>query len=312
MARIVRLKDAVRKKNSVITVGTFDGVHAGHRVLIGKVVEKAGRRQGRSVIVTFDPHPRDIINPGKSGIKLLSTLEERCELLAEIGIDEMIVISFDRDFSLLSSETFVRDVIWKQIGVSEFVIGYDHQFGRNREGTIETVQGLAGELDFEVYVVSRQEVGDNIVSSTAIRQAIQQEGDVRLAATLLKRAYLLNGTVIHGDKRGKRIGYPTANIRPEHPKKVIPKNGVYAVVVRVAGEYYRGMMNIGIRPTFEGDTETLEVHLFDFDRDIYGSTIQIRFIQRIREEKAFDGIEDLKRQLNIDKQICLKVLKEEE
>ncbi|MEX1062784.1 MAG: bifunctional riboflavin kinase/FAD synthetase [Balneolaceae bacterium] len=312
MARIVRLKDAVRKKNSVITVGTFDGVHAGHRVLIGKVVEKAGRRQGRSVIVTFDPHPRDIINPGKSGIKLLSTLEERCELLAEIGIDEMIVIPFDRDFSLLSSETFVRDVIWKQIGVSEFVIGYDHQFGRNREGTIETVQGLAGELDFEVYVVSRQEVGDNIVSSTAIRQAIQQEGDVRLATTLLKRAYLLNGTVIHGDKRGKRIGYPTANIRPEHPKKVIPKNGVYAVVVRVAGEYYKGMMNIGIRPTFEGDTETLEVHLFDFDRDIYGSTIQIRFIQRIREEKAFDGIEDLKRQLNIDKQICLKVLKEEE
>ncbi len=308
MGKMVYLNEAKRAKNSIVTVGTFDGVHAGHRVLVNTVLEKAEQRNGRSVIVTFDPHPRDIINPGKQGIKLLTTLKERCQLLADIGIDEMIVIPFDRDFSLLSSEAFVRDIIWENIGVSEFVIGYDHQFGRNREGTIETVQKLGHELGFDVHVVSKQEVGDKTVSSSAIRKALQDRGDVELAARLLERPYLLHGTVVHGENRGKQIGYPTANIKPEHPDKVIPKTGVYAVRTRVSGRFYGGMMNIGVRPTFNGDKETLEVHLFDFDQEIYGTTVQIHFIKRIRDEQQFTGVDQLVEQLHEDKKISQEVL----
>jgi len=310
MAEMVYLKSAIREENSAVTVGTFDGVHAGHRVLINQVIESAKSIDGRSVIVTFHPHPREIISPGKAGIKLLSTLEERRQLLSEIGIDEMIVIPFNRDFSLLSSEEFVRNVIWEKIGVKEFVIGYDHQFGRNREGTIETVEALGKELGFDVKVVSRQEVGNKTVSSSAIRKALQEQGDVKLASKLLERPYLLNGTVVHGDSRGREIGYPTANIKPEHPNKAIPKNGVYAVRVKIENGFYNGMMNIGIRPTFDGTVETLEVHIFDFDRDIYGNTIQVHFIDRIRDEKKFTGQDELVQQLRQDKIKSKEILKE--
>jgi len=308
MAELVYLEDVKRDPNSVLTVGTFDGVHAGHRVLMQKVLEKAEERNARSVIVTFDPHPREIINPGDRGIKLLTTLQERCEILADLGIDVMVVIPFDRDFSLLSSEEFVEDIIYDKIGVSEFVIGYDHHFGRNREGTIETVENLGKELGFDAYVVSKQEVGDRTVSSTAIRRALGEEGDVELAAELLGRYYMLNGTVVHGDKRGKEIGYPTANIKPEHPRKVVPRIGVYAVRVRIDDGWYGGMMNIGVRPTFENGEQTLEVNIFDFDEEIYGKTIQIRFVKRIRDEKKFDGIDELVEQLDRDREQSLHVL----
>ncbi len=310
MAELVYLKSAIRNENSAVTVGTFDGVHAGHRVLINQVIKSAKSIGGRSVIVTFDPHPREIISPGKAGIKLLSTLEERRQLLSDIGIDEMIVIPFNRDFSLLSSGEFVRNIIWEKIGVKEFVIGYDHQFGRNREGTIETVESLGQELGFNVKVVSKQEVGNKTVSSSVIRKALQDKGDVKLASKLLERPYLLNGTVVHGDSRGREIGFPTANIKPEHPNKAIPKNGVYAVRVKIENEFYNGMMNIGIRPTFDGAAETLEVHIFDFDRDIYGNTIQVHFIDRIRDEKKFAGLDELVDQLRQDKLISNEILKE--
>lgn len=308
MAEFVFLKDAKRVPNSVITVGTFDGVHAGHRAIIDKVVEKAKKRDARSVLVTFDPHPRNIINPGDAGLKLLTTLQERSEILYELGIDTMIVIPFDRDFSLLSSEKFIRNIIHKKIGVSEFVIGYDHQFGRNREGTIETIEELGEELEFDSYVVSKREVGEKTVSSTAIRNAISKDGDVEEAARLLQRPYRLNGTVVHGDKRGKGIGFPTANIKPEHVNKIIPKDGVYAVKIRVDENWFGGMMNIGMRPTFEGTVQTLEVHIFDFDKDIYGKEVQVRFISRIRDEKKFDGKEELIEQLKEDKKHAVKLL----
>lgn len=309
MAKLVYLKDVERKKNTVLTVGTFDGVHAGHKILIQNVLKKAEARNARSVIVTFDPHPREIINPGKSGIKLLSTLKERCELLADLGVDEMVVIPFDRDFSLLTSEEFVRKIVWEKIGVEEFVLGYDHQFGRNREGTVDTVNRLGSELGFSSHVVSRQEIQHKTVSSTAIRSVIQDEGDMKMAAKFLERFYILNGTVVHGDKRGKKIGFPTANIQPDNPRKVIPKYGVYAVWVRVDGEYYQGMMNIGIRPTFEGDKETLEVHILNFDKDIYGQYLQVQFVGRIRSERSFSGVEELKKQLKNDQNEAEKLLK---
>jgi riboflavin kinase/FMN adenylyltransferase len=311
MAELIQLKNVKRDENSVVTVGTFDGVHAGHHVLINQVVEKAREAGGRSVIVTFDPHPREIINPGKDGIRLLTSLNERCELLAALGVDLMVVIPFDRDFSLLTSEEFIRDVIWKKIGVKQFIIGYDHQFGRNREGTIETVQEVGKELGFGAHVVSKQEVEDRTVSSTVIRRALQGSGDVKLAANLLERPYMIHGTVVHGDKRGKGIGFPTANIRIDDLRKIIPKIGVYAVKVRIDGKFYGGMMNIGVRPTFEGDdTPTIEVHIFDFDRDIYGYQIQIRFIDRLRDEKKFAGIEELREQLTMDMTVAKKLLSE--
>ena len=308
MSELVFLDDVERESNTVLTVGTFDGVHAGHRAIIDAVVAKAKDRGARSVLVTFDPHPRDIINPGDGGIKLLTTLQERCEILEELGMDRMIVIPFDRNFSLLSSEEFIRDIIHKRIGVSEFVIGYDHHFGRNREGTIETIERLGTELNFDSYVVSEHEIGEKTVSSTAIRNAISEDGNVEQAADFLQRPYRLNGTVVHGDKRGKEIGFPTANIKPEHDHKIIPKDGVYAVKVRINGSWFDGMMNIGTRPTFDGKQRTLEVHMFEFDEDIYGKEVQVRFFNRIRNEKRFSGKEELIKQLNADKEQAQELL----
>lgn len=308
MAKLIQLKDIDHNPDTVITVGTFDGVHLGHRVLMDALVKKAKARNARSVVVTFDPHPREIINPGKGGIKLLTTLKERSEILEDLGVDVLLVIPFNRDFSLLSSEEFIRDVIYEKAGVSEFVIGYDHHFGRDREGTIDTIKKLGKELGFDSHVVSKQEMGEVTISSTVIRNTLAKEGNVKQAAGYLGRHYLLNGIVMHGAERGREIGYPTANLKPEQENKVVPKNGVYAVKVRVEGDWFGGMMNIGIRPTFQDQEKTLEVHIFDFSHDIYGDTIQIRFIDRIRDEKKFDGIEALKAQLDADKQKSLEIL----
>jgi len=309
MAELVKLDEVKRDPNTVLTVGTFDGVHGGHMALIQKVLEKSGQRQARSAVITFDPHPREIINPGAEGIKMLTTLEERCEILAELGIDLLIVIPFDRDFSLLSSEEFVRDIIYKKVGVTEFVIGYDHHFGRDREGTIETIERIGEELGFGSYVVSKKEMGNATISSTLIRKTIAEQGDVKQAAEYLGRPYLLNGLVIHGQERGREIGFPTANLKPEHPNKIIPKTGVYAVTVRVGEKWYGGMMNIGVRPTFGEDEPTLEVHIFDFEEIIYGQTIQVRFTDRVRDERKFSGIGELKSQLEKDRQLVRDILK---
>ncbi|MEX2477562.1 MAG: bifunctional riboflavin kinase/FAD synthetase [Gracilimonas sp.] len=309
MGKLIELKNITHQPNTVVTVGTFDGVHKGHRKLINAVVEKARGRDARSVVVTFDPHPREIITPGKGGIKLLTTLKERCEILQDLGVDVLLVIPFDRDFSLLTSEEFVRDIIYDKVGVSEFVIGYDHHFGRDREGTIETIEKLGKELGFDAYVVSKEEMGEVTISSTVIRKTLAEEGNVNKAADYLNRNYLLNGIVMHGDERGRTIGYPTANLKPEHENKVIPKNGVYAVKVRVSGEWYGGMMNIGVRPTFDDPERTIEVHIFDFEKKIYGETIQVRFLDRIRNEKKFNGVEELKKQLDQDKKESLELLK---
>lgn len=301
MAKLVHLEDIDHNPNTVVTVGTFDGVHEGHRALMEAVVTKAKVGKARSVVVTFDPHPRTIISPKGESIKLLTSLEERAEILAGFGIDVLLVIPFTRDFSLLSSEEFVKDIIFKKVGISEFVIGYDHHFGKDRSGTIETLERLAPDLDFKVHVVSKREMGEVTISSTVIRKELQENGDIKTATTLLGRPYLLNGVVVHGDERGRLIGFPTANLQPQHKDKVIPKNGIYAVNVRVGEEWYGGMMNIGVRPTFDGVTKTLEVNIFDFDESIYGKTIQISFIARIRDEQRFAGVEGLKAQLLKDK-----------
>ncbi|HKJ32868.1 MAG TPA: bifunctional riboflavin kinase/FAD synthetase [Balneolales bacterium] len=310
MTEIVYLNDIKRDPNTVLTVGTFDGVHEGHKTIIKRVVDSAKKINARSALITFDPHPREILQPGKSGIKLLTTLEERAEILNDLGISVMVVIPFDRDFSLLSSEDFIKNIIFEKIGVSKFVIGYDHQFGRNREGTKATVNKLGKELGFDVEVVEAHEVGEITVSSTTVRKALKEKGDVDLAKSFLGRPYHLKGTVIHGDKRGKKIGFPTANIKPENQKKIIPKNGVYAVSIKVGDTIYKGMMNIGVRPTFDGsDERTLEVNIFEFDQNIYGEDVDLWFIKRIRDEQRFNSVDELIAQINNDKEIAQRVNK---
>lgn len=308
MAKLTHLNDVERVENTVLTVGTFDGVHEGHRALMETVVEKAKQRNARSVVVTFDPHPRTIIHSKSDGIKLLTTLKERAEILETIGVDVLVVIPFTRDFSLLSSEEFVKDVIHKKIGISEFIIGYDHHFGKDRSGTIETLERLGPELKFDVQVVSKKEMGDTTISSTVIRNEIIENGNMIKAADLLGRPYMLNALVIHGDERGRKIGFPTANLQPEHQDKAIPKNGIYAVKVRVDGQWFSGMMNIGVRPTFDGVTKSLEVNIFDFKQMIYGKTVQIRFFDRIREEQKFESADKLKAQLQHDKIAVLALM----
>lgn len=308
MAKLIHLNDIEHDPNSVVTVGTFDGVHAGHRVLIDTVRKEAAKRNARSVIVTFDPHPREIINPGDAGIKLLTTLPERCEILEELGIDILLVIPFNRDFSLLTAKEFIRDIIHKKVGVSEFVIGYDHHFGRDREGTVETLKHLGPELGFEERVVSKQEIGKETVSSTAIRKTISEEGDMQKAAEMLQRLYRLNGMVVHGDKRGRKLGYPTANIMPEDSRKIIPRNGIYVARVRVDGKWFGAMMSIGVRPMFDNGERIIEANLFDFDETIYAQPVQIRFIERLRNEEKFESIDVLIAQMEKDKEQSLKIL----
>lgn len=310
MTEIVYLANIKRNPDTALTVGTFDGVHEGHKILIRRVVEKAKANNYRSAVVTFDPHPREIIKTGKESIHLLTTLQERAEILSDLGVDLMIVIPFTRDFSLMSSEEFIRDVIYKKIGVSLFVIGYDHQFGHNREGGRSTVIELGKELGFGVHVVEAHEIGEVTVSSSTVRKSLENEGDVDLALRFLGRPYRLRGVVVHGDKRGRTIGYPTANIHPENPKKIIPQNGVYVVNVLIGEETFKGMMNIGTRPTFvDDDRRTLEVNIFDFDSDLYGQTIEVQFIHRIRDELKFDSVEELIKAIDMDKEIAQKLNK---
>jgi riboflavin kinase/FMN adenylyltransferase len=306
MEKPVYLDDVVRDAGTVLTVGTFDGVHVGHRALVRRVVAKAKECGHRSVVVSFDPHPREILQPGQRGIRLLTTLEERAVLLAELGIDQLVVIPFTRDFSLLTSEQFIRDVLWGRIGMSGVVTGYDHHFGRNREGGIEILRTLGQELGFEVDLVQKLDVGDQAISSTVVRRALEDEGDVARVARYLERPYRLSGIVVHGHKRGRIIGFPTANLRLQDSRKMIPATGVYAVRVEVGGASHPGMMNIGFRPTFQsGETERhIEVHLIGFEGDLYGQHLHVDVLRRIRDEIRFPDAATLKAQLEEDRKHC--------
>jgi riboflavin kinase/FMN adenylyltransferase len=308
MTKITTIEDIERDVKSVVTVGTFDGIHKGHQALMHRLVQTAKREHSRSVVVSFDPHPRSIIHAGADGIRLLTTLNERKSVLSQLGVDLLCVIPFTRDFSLQSAEEFVVNSLVKTIGLSHFVIGYDHHFGKNRDGNANLLQQIGKEHGFDVEIVSKKEMGDTTISSTTIRNALEQNGDVVFAAQLLGRSYSFEGIVIHGDERGRTIGFPTANIRPDNSDKLIPKEGIYAVRVSVMGDSYQGMMNIGHRPTFDGKQQSIEVNIFDFEKSIYGQNLRIEPIQRIRDEKKFTNIDALKSQLNQDREECLLIL----
>lgn len=299
--------EIIRNDASVLTTGTFDGVHLGHQAILEYLAERATAVGGTATVVTFDPHPREVLGAGH--VSILTTLEERAEALAEHGVERFVVLPFTRDLSMLEPDDYVTDVLLGTVGMQEIVIGYDHRFGRNRAGDRSTLEALGRKHGFSVDVIPAQIVDEIAVSSTKIRGALLNEGDVQLAAALLGRPYSLAGTVIKGDQRGRQIGFPTANLRAEHPRKLVPKPGVYAVRADTISGSFDGMMNIGRRPTFETDGSVqAEAHLLGFDGDLYGTLLRVHFVERLRDERRFDGVDALVAQLHEDQKQAERAL----
>jgi len=293
-------------KKTIVTLGTFDGVHLGHTEILKKLTQNTNKGAFESTVLTFFPHPR-IILQGKSDLKLLNTINEKIELLEKIGIDNLIIHPFDGKFAELSADAFVKSILVDQLHVQKIIIGYDHRFGKNRTANIDDLITFGTEYDFEVEQISAQEIDEISISSTKIRTALE-EGDIQLANEYLGYQYFLSGTVVKGKQLGRTIGFPTANILLEEDYKLVPQNGVYIVRVEIDGKTIFGMMNIGFNPTVQGKEKTIEVHLFDFDSDIYNCKIQVSIVQRIRSEKKFESVELLKQQLNKDKEFSLHYL----
>ncbi|MDA8714654.1 bifunctional riboflavin kinase/FAD synthetase [Flavobacteriales bacterium] len=288
-------------KNPVVTTGTFDGVHFGHQKIIDRLKSVANKIGGESVLLTFHPHPRMVLFPNDEDLKLLSTREEKIKRLEAAGLDHLIIYPFSRKFSRRTATEYVRDLLVNEIGVKSLVIGYDHQFGRNREGNFEQLIELAGIYDFKLEEIPAQELDDVKVSSTKIRNALLQ-GDVKTASKYLGHDYKVSGIVVKGRQLGRELGFPTANISVLDRYKLIPGDGVYAVRVKVNKKNFKGMLNIGYRPTVGGLFKaTMEVNIFEFNENIYGHYIGVEFVKRLRDEIKFDSMEELKVQLELDK-----------
>ncbi|MGM0946281.1 MAG: bifunctional riboflavin kinase/FAD synthetase [Bacteroidota bacterium] len=295
------LQDFASIPNPVVTSGTFDGVHLGHQKILLRLKELAKLQGGETVLITFWPHPRLVLYPKEHQLRLLSTFEEKAKLLRQFGVDHLISIPFTKEFSQLSSEEFIQKILVDKIGTKRLVIGYDHRFGKNREGSFEYLQNHSDEFGFELEEISRQDVDAIGVSSTKIRKALES-GEVITANQYLGRPYELNGIVIKGQQIGRSIGFPTANIHIPNDYKLIPKDGVYAVRALVAGKIHNAMLNIGNRPTVDGNKQTVEAHLFDFKGDLYDQQITIYLESYLREEQKFENLEGLKAQLIIDQE----------
>jgi riboflavin kinase/FMN adenylyltransferase len=294
---------------AVVTIGTFDGVHQGHRKIISNIVELAKASGGESVILTFFPHPRMILHPEDQSLKLITTIAEKAELLEQLGVDHLIITPFSRDFSNQSPEGYIEHVLVKQIGTRQIVIGYDHRFGKDRSGSLADLQRLSPVYDFEVKEIPEQDINEVAVSSTRIRNALLQS-DIATANAFLGYPFFLTGKVIRGDQIGRQIGYPTANIQPHETYKLIPGDGIFAVKLLIDDEVYRGMAYIGQRPTVNGITRNIEVNIFDFDREIYNQSIRMEFLHYIRGDEKFDSLDALKEQLAQDKIDVLEALDE--
>ncbi|MBL4668462.1 MAG: bifunctional riboflavin kinase/FAD synthetase [Flavobacteriales bacterium] len=292
---------------TAVTIGTFDGVHIGHKVVINQLKNAAKKINGESVILTFFPHPRMVLYPDDNELRLLNTIDERFLLLEKAGIDHLIIHPFSKEFSRLSSTEFVRDILVNQLNVSTLVIGYDHHFGRNREGSFEHLQELSPLYGFHVEEISAQEIQQVNISSTKIRYSLLN-GEIHAANQFLSYNYFIKGTVVKGEKIGRTIGFPTANIKIDEWYKLIPTKGVYAVKIKINETIFIGMLNIGSRPTLkENSNETIEVNIFNFDEEIYNKKIEIEFYERIRDEQKFENISELKKQLEIDKQQVIQI-----
>jgi len=291
-------------KNAVVTIGTFDGVHIGHQKIISRLQEVARQKGGETVILTFFPHPRMILHPDDLNIKLISTMEEKAERLENLGIDHLIITPFTRDFSNLSPQEYIREVLVKKIGTAQIIIGYDHRFGKDRSGGLKELQHYSSELGYEVEEIPEQDIDDVAISSTKIRNAILS-GDVNTAESFLGYPFHLTGKVIKGDQIGRKLGFPTANLFIEESYKLIPSDGIYAVSIDLKSgdpklKSAKGMAYIGHRPTINGMSRNIEVNIFDFKEDIYGQTIRLNFLEYMRGDQKFNSLEELKEQLSLD------------
>ena len=295
------------QKNSVVTVGTFDGMHRGHQAVLSLVRSKAEGRGGRSVMLTFEPHPRFVLKGGQNAPPLLSTLEERLEGARLQGIDLAIVIPFTPEFSQLSFREFYLEYVIGRVGVSEVVEGYDHHFGRDRQGSVGALEQLGREFGFAVHAVSPVSVDGEIVSSSQIRTHLQ-EGSVATAAKLIGRPYSWSGKVIKGEGRGRLLGYPTANLKPLAETKLVPSNGIYFASATTFGASRYGIASVGVRPTFESDGKRLvEVYFLEFSGDLYGAEVTVHFLQRLRDEMKFSSAEELVQQMHKDRERSLQL-----
>lgn len=294
-------------KNAVVTIGTFDGVHKGHQKLIARINQLAAKQEGESVIVTFHPHPRLVINPEDTTLKLLNTTEEKVYLLSQYGVDNVVVVPFSRDFSEQEAESYISHFLVRCFHPSYIVIGYDHRFGKDRKGDFTLLEKCKKEYQYGLEAISKEMLDDIAISSTNIRKALA-EGNVTMANDLLGHNYTLSGIVVKGLQNGRKLGYPTANVQVADANKLIPGTGIYAVRVHYADQVYGGMLSIGFNPTFEGKEQTIEVNILDFNREIYGESITLEFIQFIRHEKKFDSLNDLIKAIDSDKVDIEKIL----
>lgn len=307
MEIIQSLSNYAFKEKSIVTIGTFDGVHIGHQKIIKQVVNTAKNTNKKSVLLTFFPHPRMVLQKDNS-IKLINTIEERATLLAKTGLDFLIIHPFSKEFSRLTALEFVRDILVNQLNVSKLIIGYDHHFGKNREGNLEQLAEYSHLYDFEVEEIPAQDINDVAVSSTKIRKALSEK-NIKTANKYLGYSFMLNGKVVNGKRLGGKIGFPTANIDIKDDYKLIPKTGVYVVKSTINSKIIFGMMNIGFRPTIKGKHQTIEVHFFDFNKNLYKQILTIEVLYFLRDEQEFDSIEKLIQQLTEDKKNTLFYLK---
>ncbi len=289
-----------------VTIGTFDGVHFGHQKIIEKLVFEAKKAEKKSVLLTFFPHPRMVLQKDNS-VKLLNTIDERANLLEKTGLDYLIIHPFSEEFSKMTALDFVKDILINQLNISKLIIGYDHHFGKNREGNIHQLTAYSHVYNFDVEEIPAQDIDEVSVSSTKIRRALDI-GNLQTANHYLGYPFMLNGTVVNGKKLGGKIGFPTANINIEESYKLIPKTGVYVVKSSIDNNIVFGMMNIGNRPTVDGNYQTIEVHFFDFNDDLYGKKLTIELLYFLRDEQKFDSIESLIHQLKIDEENAKKHL----
>jgi len=306
MEVIFGLDKILTGKKSVLTVGTFDGVHLGHRKIIKELLAVAKERDLVSSLLTFEPHPKTVVQESPHRIKLLTTLEEKLEILHKIGLERVVIAKFSREFSEMNYKAFVEEILLNRLNSDYIIIGYDHSFGRNRIGNFRELENLSTIYSFNLDEVGPFKIENQTVSSTRIR-ALIDEGDVENASKMLGHRYFLEGIVIKGEGRGQRLSFPTANLMIENQNKLMPKEGVYVIECDVHSHKYRGMANIGFKPTFGGVNRTVEVHIFDFNKDIYGEKISVYFLKRLRDEVKFKSEEQLIKQLNIDKENSYKI-----
>ena len=293
-------------EKTIVTIGTFDGIHIGHQKILKDLIKTAKKEGKKSVLLTFFPHPRMVLQK-ENKILLLNTIKEKSSLLEKMGLDYLIIHPFSREFSRLTALDFVRDVLVNKLNTSRLIIGYDHHFGKNREGNIHQLKEYSLLYDFKVEEIPAQDIDDVSVSSTKIRTALK-DGNLKTANNYLGYHYMLNGSVVSGKKLGGTIGFPTANLEIKEPYKLVPKTGVYIIKTYINTILYTGIMNIGFNPTVLGKHQTIEAHLFDFNEDLYGKEITIEFIYFLREEHKFKSIEELVVQLNIDKENAISYL----